>query len=212
MIEWGGDSAQPDKARLLATIWMPDGLPDYAQVGTVYTTPEHGPLGAEAKHCARAVAQWLTDPDHTAGTMLLAELAERGITPDELCVVRTTHSDTYDVTVQLGRSTYGRLSIADRSGSVSHVPAAHTGWSILLHDERGEAVGDPVYIAGDGGLVDCAQDSAIAATFVAGCVKNPVLRHCDCYAQDRHDPRHDHECHLYAIPRVHVTAARPAGT
>jgi hypothetical protein len=115
------------------------------------------------------------------------------------------------VTVQLGRRTYGRLSIANRSGSVSHVPAAHTGWSILLHDERGEAVGGPVYIAGNGGLVDCAQDSATAAAFVASCVENPVLRHCDCYAQDRHNARHDHECHLYAIPRGHDRAARPTG-
>jgi hypothetical protein len=203
MIQWDEAQAARDRTRLSATAWSPNGRPDFHQADTLYTTPAPGPLADEAQHCARAVAQWMTDPDRTAGTLLLAAFAEHGIVPGEaLTLVESVHSDSYDLSVQLDRWTYGRLSVADRDGSVRHIPAAHTGWSILLHDERGDTVGNPVYITGNDGLVDCAKDSAAAAAYVAALVKNPVLRHCDCYQRERHNPRHDHECHLYAIPRV----------
>ncbi|MDX3068961.1 MULTISPECIES: hypothetical protein [Streptomyces] len=189
------------QARFSASAWTPDGPPDFHEVTSVHTTAAPGPLAAEAEVCARAVAAWLAHPASTAGNTLLAALAVHGITPDNgLSVTYGAHSDQISVTVRLGRDTYGTLVVADRAGSLRHVPAQHTGWSVFLHDERGDVVGDPVYITGDGGRVDCAQDSSAAARFIAACLSAP-LRHCCCYARESHHPRHDRECSLYALPR-----------
>lgn len=203
-VQWdttGPQQPHEDGARFTASAWIPDGPPDYHEVTTVHSTAAPGSLAAEAEVCARAVAAWLSHPANIAGNTLLSALAVHGITPGNgLSVDYGGHSDTVSVTIRLGRDTYGTLVVADRAGSLRHVPAQHTGWSVFLHDERGEAVGDPVYITGDGRTVDCAQDSSAAARFIADCL-SASLRHCCCYARESHNPRHDRECHLYALPR-----------
>ncbi|MEV7885219.1 hypothetical protein ACWD3I_25155 [Streptomyces sp. NPDC002817] len=203
-VQWdttGPQQPHETRARFSASAWIPDSPPDYHEVGTVHTSATPGPLATEAEVCARAVAAWLSHPETIAANTLLSALAVHGITPGNgLTVSYGAHSDRASVTVRLSRDTYGTLVIADRAGSLRHAPAQHTGWSIFLHDERGEPVGDPVYIAGDGGTVDCSQDSSAAAQFIADCLSAP-LRHCCCYARETHNPRHDRECHLYALPR-----------
>ncbi|MFF3786393.1 hypothetical protein [Streptomyces sp. NPDC001933] len=204
MLDWETtDPEQPyaDRALLRATIWQPDGVPDFHPIDTVYTTPARRPLAQEAEACARAVAQWLAEPGTTAGSVLLAALAEYGITPGNGLPTNSGQpADTFDIPVPFSRDNWGRLSIADRSCSVRHVPAAHTGWSMFLHDERGEPVGDPVFITGTGGLVDCTEESAALAAVVADWLTSPVSRHCDCYAQERHAPHHDRKCNRYRRP------------
>ncbi|MEU5486025.1 hypothetical protein [Streptomyces mirabilis] len=59
MLTWQGPpDGQGDGMKLEATAWVPDGTPDYALVGTVYTTATRAPLAEEAARCARVVAQW----------------------------------------------------------------------------------------------------------------------------------------------------------
>ncbi|WP_433860249.1 hypothetical protein [Streptomyces kronopolitis] len=186
--------------------WVPDGPPDFCELGTVYASDGGHPVAEEAARCARAAADWLAG--RMAGLLLLEALAEYGITPGNgLSITYSSHSDTYDVLLPLPRAGYARLVIADRDGSVRHVPAAHTGWSITLHDEHGELVGDPVHISGDGTPLDCAEDSAATAAFIADFITAPVSRHCDCYAQDGHWRRHDRECNRYTAPRAVRSAA-----
>ncbi|RSS95079.1 hypothetical protein EF903_05415 [Streptomyces sp. WAC05292] len=203
------DQPYADRAWFEATEWVPDGGIDFHRQATIYTTSGWQPFAAEAARCAEAVAEWLAAPGVTAGTVLRAALAEYGITPgDGLSVTYGTHSDRFDVPVAFSRGAYGLLTLADRDGSLRHLPGAHTGWSILLHDERGEPVGDPVYITGNGDTaIDCAADSAAAAALVADWLTAPVSRHCDCYAQERHFQRHDPECNRYAGPRAVRSAA-----
>ncbi|MGW0757081.1 hypothetical protein ACWD1Y_11435 [Streptomyces sp. NPDC002814] len=203
-VDWkeGDDATTFDGATLEATVWEPDGAPDYARIATLPATPAGCPTGEEAAQCARAVADWFAGPRLTTGAVLMAALAEYGIARGNgLTESYGTHSDSFEFPVPLPGGEYARLVIADRDGSLRHVPAAHTGWSVILHDELwGEPVGDPVYIAGDGGPVDCAEDSAAAAAFIADFVTAPVSRHCDCYAQDGHRRRHDHKCNRYRRP------------
>ncbi|MEU7228977.1 hypothetical protein [Streptomyces chrestomyceticus] len=136
-----------------------------------------------------------------AGHDMLTALAEYGIVSGAgLSTVYGPHSDIYEIPVSFDRGAYGHLSIADRNGSILHPRDQHTGWSMFLHDERGEPIDDPVYIAGDGGLVDCAEDSAACAAVAADWVTSPVSRHCDCYAQERHNQQHDRECNRYRRP------------
>jgi hypothetical protein len=190
-----------DGAWLKATVWEPDGLPDYAKIATVYSTPVARPIGEEAAQCARAVAGWFAGPRLTAGELLSAALAEYGITEGNgMSLDYGNHSDILSVALPLPRDGYAQLIIADRGGSLRHVPAAHTGWSVFLHNEEREPLGDPVYIAGDGGLVDCAEDSAAAAEFIADFLTSPVSRSCDCYSQERYGRRHDPECNRYRRP------------
>ncbi|MER7223397.1 hypothetical protein [Streptomyces rubradiris] len=150
-----------------ATAWKP-GSPDYHPIADVYESPAgETTLAQEAAQSAAAVAQWFTEPRPTAGGVLLAALAEHGITH-----VADHRGMSYAVPVdpdtQSADAYNGpHLSIADRSASVDHVPAAHTGWSIFTHDRNGEPVGDPIYIAGDGRVLDCHADSRAAAAFVA---------------------------------------------
>ncbi|MEU0857456.1 hypothetical protein ABZ352_18735 [Streptomyces griseofuscus] len=203
------DPEQPyaDRALFTATAWIPDGAPDYHQVGTVYSTDVRRPFAEEAARCAQAVADWFAQPGRTAGSVLLAALEEYGITPgDGLSVAYGAHSDTYDIPVLLGEA-YGRLSVADRDGSLRHLPGAHTGWSVFLHDEHGEPLGDPVYLAGTDCTVDCAEDSAAAAALIADWLTWPASRHCDCYSQERYGRWHDRECNRYAGPRATASAA-----
>ncbi|MFD7764111.1 hypothetical protein [Streptomyces microflavus] len=183
-------------ATLDATAYRPDGGPDFAPIGVAYSTPAGRPLDQEAAQCARAVAQWFAEPRPTAGGMLLAALAEYGI---------TTYVDYpgmgYGVAVDQeaapGRIySRFRLSVGHRDGSVTHVPAAHAGWTIVIHTDEGEPLGDLLYVGGDGGLMDCAEDSAAAAAVIADFVTLPD-RHCDCYAQERYGRWHDFECNRY---------------
>ncbi|MFI9052482.1 hypothetical protein [Streptomyces sp. NPDC053427] len=188
-----------DAPPMRASAWVPDGSPDFHELGTVYASIEARPLAEEAARCAQAVADWLAG--RLAGFVLLAALAEYGITPgDGLAITYSSHSDSYEVLLPLPGDQYARLVVADRDGSVRHVPAAHTGWSVFLHDEHGEPLGDPVYIAGDGAFVDCAEDSAAAAAVIADYLTTPVSRHCDCYGNERPGRPHDVECNRYRRP------------
>ncbi|WP_331725971.1 hypothetical protein [Streptomyces sp. NBC_00470] len=198
MIAWTpDDSAQPgsDLGHIDATLWQPDGPPDHHLLGSLYTTSGRQPLATEAERTARAVADW--SAGRIAGLVLLAALAEYGITPDDGLNI---HPEGFDVPVQFTRGISGHLSVADRACSVRHVPTVHTGWSMFLHDERGEPIGDPVYIAGDGGTVDCTEDSATLAATVADWLTSPVSRHCDCYHHENPGRPHDTECNRYRRP------------
>ncbi|MFI7087563.1 hypothetical protein ACIBUR_28705 [Streptomyces anulatus] len=205
MLAWttaGSDQSHADAASVRAVAEEPNGGPDFHEVGTVYESPVRRSLAVEAETCARAVAEWLSAPANApAGDVLLAALGQYGIQPGEaLSVSRTAHSDLYEAPLRLGQG-HGRLTVADRDGSVRHLQAGHTGWSILLHDESGDPVGDPVFITGDGEEpVDCAEDSASAAAVLADWLTAPVSRHCDCYAQERYSSRHDETCNRYRRP------------
>ncbi|MER7761567.1 hypothetical protein [Streptomyces sp. NPDC097619] len=194
-----------DRGLYTATLWYPEeGDPDTFQVGPrIFQSSAGGTLAEESARCGRAVGEWLNRPGHTAGTVLLAALAEYGIDIESglLTVAYGTHSDGLGVPIAFTGWAHGRLTLADRAGSLRHMPSTHTGWSIILHDEHGEPVGGPVHITGDGTtVVDCVADSAEAAAVVAEWLTTPVSRHCDCYSQDRHGQRHDAECHRYARP------------
>lgn len=199
-----------DGAKLEATAWEPDGLPDYAQIATVHGTPPDCPPGEEVAQCVAAVAEWFAGPRLTAGAVLTAALAEYGIADGNGLSIEYghphDHGDSLSVLLPLPGDTYAHLVIADRDGSLRHLPTAHTGWSLFLHDEQGDPVGnpagDPVYIAGDedGGPVDCVKESAAAAAFIADFITSPVSRHCDCYSQERYGRRHDRECNRYRRP------------
>ncbi|WP_030372386.1 hypothetical protein [Streptomyces rimosus] len=191
--EWAGFEAHA---------WAPGGPYGLQEVKRLHDTAHdrRETAAEEATLCAKAVAEWLDGC--TAGSDMLAALAEYGIVPGAgLSIIYGPHSDTYEIPVHLGRGVYGHLSIADQNGSVRHLRGRHTGWSMLLHDEHGEPIGDPVY-GGDGGddLVDCAEDSAACAALAADWVTSPVSRHCDCYAQERHNQQHDRECNRYRRP------------
>lgn len=194
------DWSEVDCESLRATAWEPDGLPDYTDIATVYTTPPAGPVSDEAARCARAVAEWFAEPRPTAGGMLLAALAEYGITTYDnhlgMSYGIPVDQDTGLMHIRNGF----HLSVGDRDPMVEHVPAAHTGWTVFVHDDEGEPIGDPLYISGDGELVDCAQDSAAAAAVIADFVTAPISRHCDCYSQERYGRRHDRECNRYRRP------------
>ncbi|MEU5181206.1 hypothetical protein AB0G49_14250 [Streptomyces longwoodensis] len=108
-------------------------------------------------------------PKTTAVTLLLAALAEYGI-PSNI-----SHDPAWGSVVEIrlteaGASTGGTLEIADRSASILHKAAEHTGWSIFRKDADGEfvpATCEPLYISGDGTTaVDCATDTAAAVDAV----------------------------------------------
>ncbi|MFI9311204.1 hypothetical protein [Streptomyces triculaminicus] len=104
----------------------------------------------------------------TAGAILRAALAERGIT-----VHTDGMSPSYAIpldptTPALEVYAHPHLLVADRSPSIEHTPATHTGWVVVLHDENGQPDGDPLYSAGSGDEpVDCAAESMAAATVIA---------------------------------------------
>ncbi|MFF0170257.1 hypothetical protein [Streptomyces prasinus] len=117
--------------------------------------------------CVEAIAEWVTNPLPTAGSVLLAALAEYGVTayPDGLGMSYTIPLDPN--TPELEICNRPHLTVADRSPLTDHDPADHTGWMVWLHDENGEPVGDALYAAGDGDRVDCTAESAEAAGFIA---------------------------------------------
>lgn len=193
------DWSEADGESLEALVWVPDGLSDYAEVATAYATPSNRSEDDIAR-CAQAVAEWFAEPRPTAGKVLLAALAEYGI---------TTYDDhlgmSYGIPVDQGTAPAHirngfHLSVSDRNPMVDHVPAAHTGWTVFVHDDEGEPIGDFLYISGDGGLVDCAADSAAAAAAIAEFITAPFSRHCDCYSQERYGRRHDRECNRFRRP------------
>ncbi|MFD4412416.1 hypothetical protein [Streptomyces sp. NPDC058475] len=117
--------------------------------------------------CVEAIADWVTNPLPTAGSVLLAALAKYGVIAHT--DVGLSYAIPLDPTTPASEA-YSRahLSVADRSPSIEHDPAAaHTGWTVFLHDANGEPVGDPLYITGDGEPVDCTADSAAAAELIA---------------------------------------------
>ncbi|MFJ5739976.1 hypothetical protein [Streptomyces microflavus] len=182
---------------LRVSAWEPDGSPELRDLGTVYASDHGRSIREEADRCARAAAEFFAA--RTAGLVLLAALAEYGILPGEgLSVTYAPHS-TYDVFLPLPNGAHARLAVADRDGSVTHVPAAHTGWSVVLHDERGEVVGEQaVWVSGDGSPLDCAEDSAATAAFIADVVTAPISRHGDCYNNEHPGRTHDRACNRYA--------------
>ncbi|MFC8538078.1 hypothetical protein ACFUJY_29760 [Streptomyces sp. NPDC057249] len=202
-----------DPVSLEATAWAPDGVPDYDKIATVYNTAPTGPAGIEAARCAQAVAQWLTEPRPTAGGMLLAALARYGITTVDEHPGSSDGVTTYD---GCRGTSYGipfaqdtspmrirdgfHLCVRERNDLTAHVPAAHGGWDIFVHDDDGERIGDPLNVTGGAGLVDCAEDSAAAAAAIANYLTAPVSRRCDCYSQERYGRRHDRECNRYRRP------------
>ncbi|MGG7574179.1 hypothetical protein [Streptomyces sirii] len=156
-----------DGSGYYATAWEPDGTPDFAEIATVCEMPG-------ISQCARSVAEWFTTPRPTAGNVLLAALAAWGITvhSDDLGMSYAIPVD--QTTPAADARNRPHLSIGDRNPSVDHVPAAHTGWTLFLHDENGEPIGEPLFISGDGGPVDCDADSAAVAELVADMVTYPI--------------------------------------
>ncbi|MEU7198147.1 hypothetical protein AB0B04_32270 [Streptomyces xinghaiensis] len=120
--------------------------------------------------CVEAIAEWVWVDSSlpTAGAVLRAALAKRGVT-----VHTDGMSPSYAIALEEGTSemeVYSRphLLVADHSPSVEHDPAGHTGWTVALHDGSGEPVGEPLYTGGDGRRpVDCTADSEAAAAFIA---------------------------------------------
>ncbi|WP_086822443.1 hypothetical protein [Streptomyces sp. NRRL B-24572] len=158
------------KPGFLAMAYEPDGLPDYAEIGTVFDAPR-----GDVHECARAVAEWFAEPRPTAGGVLLAALAERGINAhsDDIGM---SYAIPFDPTPPAADVRNGlHLTVGDRNPSVEHVPAAHTGWTLFLHDQNGEPVGNPLFTSGDGETpVDCAADSAAVADIIASVVNRPA--------------------------------------
>ncbi|MGW3200019.1 hypothetical protein ACWDBD_36740 [Streptomyces sp. NPDC001118] len=118
--------------------------------------------------CVAVIAEWMTTPLPTAGSVLLAALAKYGVTV-HVDGVGLSYAIPLDPATPASEA-YSRahLSVADRNVSIEHSPAAHTGWTVFLHDDNGDPVGDPLYIAGDGEEpVDCTAESAAAAAFIA---------------------------------------------
>lgn len=118
--------------------------------------------------CVEAIAEWVDSSLPTAGAVLRAALAARGVT-----VHTDGMSPSYAIALEEGASemeVYSRphLLVADHSPSIEHDPAGHTGWTVALHDGTGEPVGEPLYTGGDGRRpVDCTADSEAAAAFIA---------------------------------------------
>lgn len=201
-IRWSCDPDHPhqDRVRFEATAWIPGGRPNFHPLGTAYTTPMPRDLASEAGQCARAVAEWLSSPRPTAGAVLVAALAEYGIRADS-DDVGMSYAVAFDPETPPRNVRAGfHLSVGDRDPSVDHVPASHTGWTVCVHDDQGEPIGDPLHVAGNGGLVDCVGDSAAAAAVIADYLSAPVSRHCDCYSQERYRRYHDRECNRYRRP------------
>ncbi|MEU5900385.1 hypothetical protein [Streptomyces venezuelae] len=114
-----------------------------------------------------AVAGGTTDSVPTAGSVLCAALVQHGLT-----ACTDGMSPSYAIALDPAtpaQEVYERpyLAVADRAPAVDHDPDTHTGWVVWLHDENSEPVGAPLYTGGDGELVDCAADSAAAATAIA---------------------------------------------
>ncbi|MEU6071894.1 hypothetical protein ABZ864_47625 [Streptomyces sp. NPDC047082] len=123
--------------------------------------------------CVQAIADWVTNPLPTAGSVLLAALAEHGITAHTDAVGLSYAIPLYPNIPALDIYNRAHLSVADRTPSIEHDPAAHTGWTVIQHDDNGHPLGDPLYIAGSGEPVDCTADSQAAATFITDWLTAP---------------------------------------
>ncbi|WP_329020386.1 hypothetical protein [Streptomyces sp. NBC_01601] len=156
---------------LHVTAWIHDGGVHFHEVAQVFVSPGL-PTQEDFDRGARAAAEWLSKPRPEAGTVLLAALAEYGITPT---ACDTSFGIPLDPEVADGSVWSGaHLSVADRSGSTKHVPAAHAGWAVFLHDASGEPVGDPPFATPVSfGRPECHEDSARAAVFIADYISAP---------------------------------------
>ncbi|MER5301394.1 hypothetical protein ABT039_18230 [Streptomyces lasiicapitis] len=152
-----------------AVAWEPNGLSYYKEIASVYETP-----GTDVNLCARAVAEWFTTPRPSAGDVLLAALAGWGITAHTDGIGMSYAIPVDPATPEADIRNRPHLSIGDRNPSIEHVPAAHTGWTLFLHDENGEPVSAPLYISGDGGPVSCDADSAAVAEVIADFLTSPA--------------------------------------
>lgn len=123
--------------------------------------------------CVEAIVTWVTDPHRTAGAVLLAALAEQGVTvqSDDIGLSYAIPLDPNTPAPEVFSRPH--LSVADRDPSIDHDPISHTGWTVFEHDANGEPVGDPLYITGNGQPVDCAVDSTAAAEFIADWLTKP---------------------------------------
>ncbi|MFE9250907.1 hypothetical protein [Streptomyces sp. NPDC007088] len=194
MIDW--DARNPFAEPRSISLWAeePIGDPDFAVLGSLYAA-ERLPLTAMADGAARAAANWLAG--RSSARTALTALAEWDIYTDE----RAFDPDHLQIPLPFTHSAWGFLSIADRAGRFTHTTDEHTGWTLSLHDEHGTPIGNPVWSSSnDSDLVDCAEDSTMLAAVVAQWLTSPVSRHCDCYAQETHNQRHDEQCNRYRLP------------
>ncbi|MEU1355383.1 hypothetical protein ABZ410_15990 [Streptomyces cinnamoneus] len=150
-----------------ATAWEPAAKSDFIEVATVFKAED-------LALCVQAVAEWFTTPRPTAGAVLLAALAKWGITAHSDDIGMSYAIPVDQTTPAADARNRPHLSVGDRSPSIEHVPAAHTGWTMFLHDENGEPIGEPLFISGDGGPVDCDTDSATIAELIADMVTYPI--------------------------------------
>ncbi|MFK0294282.1 hypothetical protein ACIQU6_27945 [Streptomyces sp. NPDC090442] len=156
-----------DGSGYYAVAWGLDG-PGFEEVATVYETP-----GDDVKQCAQAVAEWFTVPRPTAGGVFLAALAQWGVNGYSDDVGMTYVIPLDPATPATDVCNRPHLSVGDRYPSIDHVPAAHTGWTVFLHDECGAPVGDALFVSGDGGPVNCGADSKAAAEVIADYLTSP---------------------------------------
>ncbi|MGC5236881.1 hypothetical protein [Streptomyces albogriseolus] len=91
----------------------------------------------------------------TGGTLLLAALMHREITPGR-------ESLSYRIPLDPDAPTGAHLYVADSNLDVDHASAEHTGWVVYVHDDNGEPLGVIYSTAGDQ-TVDCVTDSEKAA-------------------------------------------------
>lgn len=100
----------------------------------------------------------------TAGDILLAALTARGLAVlhDTLGYAVALHPAT---PLQRTRE-FLHLAVADGSPSVDRTPAAHTGWTVVLHDKGGDCIAQLYDGRRDGVAVDCAADSQAAADLI----------------------------------------------
>ncbi|WNZ14885.1 hypothetical protein [Streptomyces sp. 11x1] len=123
--------------------------------------------GARTDSAATAVtfAEWLTKPAETAGTLLLAALAEAGVhaVRDLLSYAVALTPGTPNDEVMDGLN----IKIADSAPDVDHAPDEHSGWHAWLCDSDGTPVEEFYDGTADGAPVDCATDSAAAARAIA---------------------------------------------
>ncbi|MGW3154578.1 hypothetical protein [Streptomyces sp. NPDC001089] len=117
--------------------------------------------------------EWKPSRLPTAGSVLLAALADRGITAyaDGLGMSYALPLDPETPAREVCNRAH--LLVADRSPSTDHDPATHTGWTVVLHDDSGQPVGSPLYTAARAEQVDCVAESATAAEFIADWLTSP---------------------------------------
>ncbi|MFD3514831.1 hypothetical protein [Streptomyces sp. NPDC058657] len=159
---------------LTAKGWSVNAEQHFVEEATVFEALAGDPIAYLAPWGALAISQWLAPARRTAGDVLRTALAQWNITAhtDGLGMSYAVPMDPATPAEDVRNHLH--LSVGDRNPSVEHVPAVHTGWTVWAHDENGEPVGDPVFISGNGGLVDCVADSAAAAEAIANYCTRPA--------------------------------------